>query len=219
MDKDNKLRLLQANHPPPNTQKKTARSQRPTQAVPDDNPPDDDIYVPESEDPEGGSEDEVLDESDDDNAPRPTGKKKSKGELRKRIEAARTPATPSMDGNKRKAAEGPGVAISETAQKKPKKVNKGLRNDWNTKATSNDNEDRLLTEVQPSHRCSASANSGMSISSLHGDVPPSSGGEGSDVDQMGGVSDDAGELAEHRGLAEKLKATLRHGTKNTQLSA
>jgi len=30
----------------------------------------------------------------------------------------------------------------------------------------------------------------MSISSL--DLPPNSGGEGSDVDQMGGVSDNAG---------------------------
>lgn len=39
MDKDDKLRLLQANHPPPNTQKKTARSQRPTQAVPDGTSP------------------------------------------------------------------------------------------------------------------------------------------------------------------------------------
>ncbi|KIJ99632.1 hypothetical protein K443DRAFT_163080 [Laccaria amethystina LaAM-08-1] len=56
----------------------------------------------------------------------------------------------------------------------------------------------------------------MSISSLRGDVPPSSGGAGSDVDQMGGVSDDAGELAERRGLAEKSKASLRYGTKNTQ---
>jgi hypothetical protein len=35
MDKEDKLRLLQANHPPPNTQKKAARSQRPTQAAPE----------------------------------------------------------------------------------------------------------------------------------------------------------------------------------------
>jgi hypothetical protein len=98
-------------------------------------------------------------------------------------------------------------------------VNAGLRNDWDTKSTSYDDEDRLLTELQPSHRRSASASSGMSISSLRGDVPPSSGGAGSDVDQMGGVSDDAGELAERRGLAEKSKASLRYGTKNTQVSA
>jgi hypothetical protein len=65
------------------------------------------MYVPEDEDTEGGSEDEVLDKSDNDNAPRP--KKKPRGELQKKIEAARTPATPSTDGNKRKAAEGPGV--------------------------------------------------------------------------------------------------------------
>lgn len=59
----------------------------------------------------------------------------------------------------------------------------------------------------------------MLISSLRGDVPPNSGGEGSDVDQIGTVSDDAGELAECRGLAEKPKASLRYGMKNTQVSA
>jgi hypothetical protein len=32
MDKQDKLRLLEANHPPPNMQKKAAPSQRPTQA-------------------------------------------------------------------------------------------------------------------------------------------------------------------------------------------
>jgi hypothetical protein len=95
-------------------------------------------------------------------------------------------------------------------------VNDGLRNDWDAKSTCDNDEYRLLTEVHPSHRRSVSASSGMSISSL--DVPPNSGGEGSDVDQMGGVSDDAGELAERRGLAEKSKALLRYGMKSTKVS-
>ncbi|EDR00450.1 uncharacterized protein LACBIDRAFT_334104 [Laccaria bicolor S238N-H82] len=132
MDKEDKLRLLEANHPPFNTQKKAAQSQsqRLTQAVPE-------------------------------------------------------------DGNKQKAAQGPGASTSETTQKKPKKANDGLRNDWNAKSTSHDDEYCLLTESQPSHCHSVSAGSAMLTSGLRGDVPPSSGGEGSEADQVGVVGDDA----------------------------
>jgi hypothetical protein len=66
------------------------------------------MYVPEDEDLEDGSEIEVLDKSDDDNAPMPK-KKKVRGELRKQVEAARTPVAPSADGNKWRAAESPEV--------------------------------------------------------------------------------------------------------------
>jgi len=71
-----------------------------------DPPTDDDMYVPEEEDPEDGSEIEVLDKLDDDDAPMPK-KKKMWGELRKQVEAARMPVAPSADGNKRRAAESP----------------------------------------------------------------------------------------------------------------
>ena len=72
-----------------------------------DPPTDDGMYVPEDNDPEDASEDELFDKSDDDDAPRP--KKKPRGELRKQVEAARTPAAPSADGHKRNAFENPEV--------------------------------------------------------------------------------------------------------------
>jgi hypothetical protein len=81
-------------------------SSAPTQDTTIDPPTDDDMYVPEDEDPEDGSEIEVLDKSDDDDAPMPK-KRKMRGELRKQVEAARTPVAPSTDGNKRRAAESP----------------------------------------------------------------------------------------------------------------
>lgn len=106
--------------------------------------------------------------------------------MREKIEAARTMAAPPVTrGRLLKVLERkskvkddcrplltyfPADPLQKRLKKKPKKVNEGLRNDWNAKSTSHDDEDRLPTESPPSHRRSVSAGSAMLISGLHGDV-------------------------------------------------
>jgi len=81
-------------------------SSAPTQDTTIDPPTDDNMYIPEEEDPEDGSEIEVLDKLDDNDTQKPK-KKKMQGELQKQVEATCMPVAPSADGNKQRAAESP----------------------------------------------------------------------------------------------------------------
>lgn len=95
--------------------------------------------------------------------------------------------------------------------KKLKALKTGLRNDWDQPYI----EDPVLTQA-PSRR-SVSASSGKSYVSMTSSKPTTgtaNTGDDSDADVIGGISDNEGDLAERKGLAEKEKAVRYYGGRN-----
>ncbi|KAF8868452.1 hypothetical protein CPB84DRAFT_1857726 [Gymnopilus junonius] len=139
---------------------------------------------------ETSSDEEVLDNSDDDektHMTKPKKKQKQKGEVRKAVAAQRK----MKEGNKKRGNEDNN---QHAPAKKAKKNDEGLVPGWDKQSSHDDFDNN------------------NNIRSTDKRAPPASSKAADDDDNepLGGLSDDAGELGERKGLVEDAKGAAAH---------
>ncbi|KAH9037117.1 hypothetical protein EDB85DRAFT_1888573 [Lactarius pseudohatsudake] len=226
MEEQRKEKLANAHHPLPSTQKKIPRPsskvpQASKGAISSDNVAQGEVLgdggkedvsdgknTVESEDEESG---DILDESESDlgkeSAKERAKKKKKKkkperGDLRAAVQAAQGKDV--RDGDlKRKAGSSVDAEVFHT-QKKYKKANTGLYDDWSKRAQpKSPGEDDVKGDVDIPILDTTDQSRSHSVVLFSSSSRPTTSMFNSDDDDEGGISDNAGEVSERRDLVGK----------------